>query len=102
MEDLQNQIAEVDASLGFAKAEDIKQQRHNEAMQMVNEIKDMYPEVPPSILYTAVLDYIMNPDKAEPQFENDDDLRKEVEDLQRASLNVQPIFQGIEVVGSAK
>lgn len=92
------ELIEVSQQLEEIETEELKERRHMEALELVNGLKDMYPNIPPSLLYTAALDYIYHPDKTEPDYEKDEDLRKEIEEMKQKSDDIKGIIQGIEVV----
>lgn len=93
-----SEFIDVSQQLQEIEEEEERDRKHKEAMEMVNNISQMYPDIPPSILYTACLDYLYNPDKEEPDYEKDPELKKEIDDMKQKADAINGTIQGIEVI----
>lgn len=75
-----------------------QQVAHEQAVDMVRDIRGLYPEIPESVLYTACLDYILYPDKTEEDFKNEMENNDEIKELQKRAKDVPTTIYGVEVL----
>ena len=93
-----SEFINVSQQLQEIEEEEERDRKHKEALEMVNGLKEVYPDIPPTILYTAVLDFLYHPEKTEPDYEKDPELKKEIDEMKSKADGISGIVQGIEVI----
>lgn len=92
-DELQEQLVTVEEV-----EEDPKQALHRQTMEMLEKAKIDFPDIPETLLYTAVLDYILHPDKTQEDFENDAEAVARAEEMKAQADAVPSVFYGVKVL----
>eukprot|EP00960_Hanusia_phi_P006859 195936-Hanusia_phi.AAC.1 len=87
--DIKNQLQNIEE-------DDVKQERHQQAMQLVETLKESYPDIPPSLLYTAAIDYIMQPDMTEEEWQASEERQRVAKEMKERSDSIKGVVYGIE------